>query len=128
MTDADLDAAHPKRIVVVEDDEQLNELVVHFLVDRGFQVANALDGHKAMELVETGDFDAVLLDLNLPGIDGRTVLAEMHERWPDLPAIVLSGAVTGADDELLTKAGARAVVPKPVKLDELARTIEALIA
>jgi DNA-binding response OmpR family regulator len=115
---------HPKRLVVVEDDAPLNELMVSALVDQGFQVASALDGHRAMEIVETGDFDAVLLDLNLPGVNGRAVLAELRERWPQLPAIVISGLVSPQDEQLLLKAGASAVVPKPVRLNELASIIE----
>jgi len=128
VADNDSDAKQPKRVVVIEDEEHVNELLVTYLVDKGFQVANAFEGRKAMELVETGDFDAVLLDLNIPGIDGRAVLAEMHQRWPELPAIVVSGLVSAQDEELLKKAGASAVVAKPAKLADLAKLIEKLTA
>ena len=126
MSTAADNGANPKRIVVVEDDRFVNEVTAAYLVDRGYQVATALDGRKAMQLVESGEFDAVVLDLNLPGLDGRAILAELREHWPDLPAVVVSGLVSPEDEELLRKAGANAVLRKPVKLGELAQVLERL--
>jgi len=118
----------PKSVVVVEDEESVNQVLVDFLVDRGYQVARALDGRSAMKLIESGEFDGIILDLNLPEMDGRAVLAEMRQHFPDLPAIVLSGYVTERDTELLAKAGANAVFAKPAKLGEVADKLDELTA
>jgi len=119
--------ANPTRLLVVEDEEVLNDLLATFIVDEGFQVATALDGRRALEMIETGDFDAVILDLGLPGLDGKRILAEALARWPDLPMLVLSGYITPDDREGLLKQGASAVLSKPTDLAELASNVRGLL-
>jgi len=119
--------ANPTRLLVVEDEEVLNDLLATFFVDEGFQVATALDGRRALEMIETGDFDAVILDLGLPGLDGKRILAEALARWPDLPMLVLSGYITPDDREGLLKQGASAVLSKPTDLAELASNVRGLL-
>ena len=84
------------RILIVEDDVDISELLQSWLTEAGYQTAEAEDGLKALEVFESGQFDLVLLDLMLPGMDGFEVLSYINRRqWiEDIPVIMISGEHT----------------------------------
>lgn len=108
-----VDEQKTTKILIVEDDKFLRELMVKKLINEGFQVVEAQDGTEALKLVGESKPHLVLLDLILPGIDGFTVLEKMRATAENAktPVIVLSnlgqkeeiekGFKLGADDYLI---------------------------
>ncbi len=82
----------PKKILIVEDDKFLRELIVRKLANEGYEVVEAVDGEQGVQKVKETKPDLVLLDLILPGIDGFEVLARKKEDpfVASIPVIVLS--------------------------------------
>lgn len=75
-----------KRLLIVEDDQDLRELYVEVLKDEGFEVAEAADGQVGLEKAKVGNYDLLLLDIMLPKVDGLQILKAVKEA-PDLAKI-----------------------------------------
>lgn len=75
-----------KRLLIVEDDQDLRELYVEVLRDEGFEVADAADGQVGLEKAKAGNYDLLLLDIMLPKIDGLQILKAVKKN-PDLSKI-----------------------------------------
>ena len=86
------------RILIVEDDVDISELLQSWLTEAGYQTAEAEDGLKALEVFESGQFDLVLLDLMLPRLDGFGVCEWIRKR-SDVPIVMLT-ALDGEDEQL----------------------------
>lgn len=86
------------RILIVEDDIDISELLQSWLNEAGYQTAEAEDGLKALEVFESGQFDLVLLDLMLPRLDGFGVCEWIRKR-SDVPIVMLT-ALDGEDEQL----------------------------
>ena len=86
------------RILIVEDDFDISELLQSWLTEAGYQTAEAEDGLKALEIFESGQFDLVLLDLMLPRLDGFGVCEWIRKR-SDVPIVMLT-ALDGEDEQL----------------------------
>jgi CheY-like chemotaxis protein len=86
-------SASPARILVVDDNEALRENLAEVLLLEGLDVAVAADGRAALELLEKEEFAVVLLDLVMPGMDGRELLAVIRQdpRFAELRVIVTTG-------------------------------------
>jgi len=82
---------HEARVLVVEDETRLRDLLHRALVGWGFEAASAKSGEEAVRFCDTQPFDIAILDLNLPGIDGLETLRRLRARVPHLQAIVLTG-------------------------------------
>lgn len=98
----------PTKIVVVEDDKFLRELIVQKLTREGYQAVGAVDGEDGVEKISAEKPDLVLLDLILPGMDGFEVLANIKEKeeLKDIPVIILSNLGQRDDVERGLKLGA----------------------
>ena len=115
------------RVLVIEDDARVREVLEKGLKARGFQVTLAADGRSGIDLASRTTVDLVLLDLILPDVMGKDVLTEIRATKPTLPVI----AVTALDD-LGSKvsgldAGADDYVTKPFSMDELVARIRARV-
>ncbi len=109
---------HPV-VMVVDDEEYVRKYLTRLLEKRGYRVSTAADGLAALELLEQMDFDIVLLDVLMPGIDGISVLKEIKKRKPLTEVIILTGATsvnTGLEGIQL---GAVHFLLKPIHLDTL---------
>ena len=97
-----------KKILIIEDDKFLRELIVKKLVKEGYEISEAVDGEEGIKKVKEEKPDLVLLDLILPGIDGFEVLAQMKEdrNVTKIPAIILSNLGQKEDIEKGLKLGA----------------------
>jgi DNA-binding response OmpR family regulator len=107
------------RILVIEDEARIQAFVRRGLEAEGYGVVTADDGHDGLSLARAGEWDLVVLDLLLPGLNGLRVLQELHREQPQLPVVILS-----ARSDLRTKLrgfqlGATDYVSKPFALDEL---------
>jgi CheY-like chemotaxis protein len=109
-------------VLVVEDDEAILRMLRLTLRYAGYDVETATDGLEALRMVAADDPDVVLLDIRLPGMDGRQVLAEMRGSGFTKPVIVVSG-----NPELAPRDQVDAIVTKPFVPDRLIEKIEELI-
>ena len=82
---------HEARVMVGEDEGRLRELLHRALSGWGFEASAARSGEEAIRLYDAQPFDIVILDLNLPGIDGLETLQRLREKSPQLQAIVITG-------------------------------------
>lgn len=90
----------PKKILIIEDDKFLRELIAQKLSKEGFEISEAVDGEKGLTKIKEGGPDLILLDLILPGIDGFEVLskAKSDPKLSSIPVIILSNL--GQKDEI----------------------------
>lgn len=114
-----------ERVLVVDDDSQMLKAVSNALTARGYDVLTAPSGERALALAAEEDLDLVLLDLGLPGIEGREVIHRLRA-WTELPVIVIS--VRDGQDEKVAAldAGADDFVTKPFGMKELLARMRAV--
>lgn len=114
------------RILLVEDDAELREMLVRLLVDEGYRVEPAPDGQRGLHLGLTREFDILVLDRNLPGMDGLELLGRLRSRGVTVPALVLSALGNPSDRVEGLDAGAEDYLTKPFDIDELLARLRAL--
>ena len=114
------------RILIVEDDFDISELLQSWLTEAGYQTAEAEDGLKALEVFESGQFDLVLLDLMLPGMDGYQVCREIRTT-SQVPIIMLSAKGEVFDKVLGLELGADDYMIKPFDSKELVARVKAVL-
>ena len=113
-------------ILVIEDERSLCETIVRSLRRLAYSVDFCYDGDKAIELLFVERYDLVLLDLNLPGADGMTVLRTLRQTDRDTKVLILSARSEVADKVEGLDAGANDYLSKPFHLDELEARIRSL--
>jgi DNA-binding NtrC family response regulator len=101
-------------ILIVDDDTQILKSFKTILESEGFSVDTAESGEEAVKKVKEGAFDAVLLDIKLPGIEGTDVLAILHEISPNIIKIMMTGFPSLDNAIASLKRGADAYIMKPV--------------
>ena len=116
-----------RTILVVEDDRPIREGVVDALAFSGYEVLEASDGERGMELAMGGRFDLVLLDLVLPHCSGFDILAQLRDSQPGMPVIILSARGEEALRVRGLKLGADDYVVKPFSVKELLARVEAVL-
>ena len=114
------------RILVIEDERALCETIVRSLKRLAYSVDFCYDGNKANELLGMEKYDLVLLDLNLPGADGMTVLRTLRQTDKDTGVLILSARCEVADKVEGLDAGANDYLTKPFHLEELEARIRSL--
>ena len=114
------------RILVIEDERALCETIVRSLKRLAYSVDFCYDGNKANELLGIEKYDLVLLDLNLPGADGMTVLQTLRQTDRDTGVLILSARCEVADKVEGLDAGANDYLTKPFHLEELEARIRSL--
>ena len=107
------------KVMIVDDEEDFLETIVKRLKARGIEVTGAESGYKALELVDDGNFDVVILDVKMPGLDGIETLREMKKKKPLVEVIMLTGHASVESGIQGMQLGAFDYVMKPVALDEL---------
>jgi two-component system OmpR family response regulator len=115
------------RLLVVEDDADLNRQLVQALGDAGYAVDSAHDGEEGHFLGDTEPYDAVILDLGLPVIDGVTVLEKWRREGRKMPVLILTARDRWSDKVSGFDAGADDYVAKPFHMEEVLARIRALL-
>lgn len=113
-------------ILVVEDERALCETVVRSLRRLAYSVDFCHDGNEALRLLGVESYDLVLLDLNLPGADGMTVLRSLRQEDRDTPVLILSARSEVTDKVAGLDAGASDYLSKPFHLEELEARVRSL--
>lgn len=106
------------RVLIVDDEPAIRRALTRALVARNYQVEMAVNGEEALALTHSWDPELVVLDLNLPDIDGITVCRRLRA-WSDVPIIVLSVREDESDKVEALDAGAEDYLTKPFGVDEL---------
>jgi two-component system alkaline phosphatase synthesis response regulator PhoP len=121
--------ADMRKALVVEDDPDIVELIDHYLRAEGFEVESLGDGRQALERLRVGSHDVVILDLQLPGLDGLSLCAELRrdKRTRSLPVIMLTARGDEADRVVGLEVGADDYVVKPFSPKELVARVRALM-
>jgi two-component system OmpR family response regulator len=115
------------RLLVVEDDSKIASFVVNGLKQNGFAVDHAPDGEQGLDLAHAVTYDAAVLDIMLPRLDGLSVLRQMRQEKILIPVLVLS-AKAGVDDRVKgLQAGGDDYLTKPFAFSELLARVQALI-
>jgi two-component system OmpR family response regulator len=115
------------RVLVVEDEPRLSRHLAVTLGEGGYAVDCAADGERADFLVQTESYDAVLLDLGLPKIDGLTLLRGWREAGLSVPVLVLTARGSWHEKVLGIDSGADDYVAKPFRMEEVLARLRALI-
>ena len=115
------------RLLVVEDDRDLNRQLVKALGQAGYAVDSAFDGEEGQFLGETEPYDAVILDLGLPKIDGVSVLEAWRVAGRKMPVLVLTARDGWSDKVRSFDAGADDYVTKPFHIEEILARLRALV-
>lgn len=119
-------------ILVVDDQPEIRDLMVHVLTHAGFDVNTADDGRDASLSIGQRVVDLVLTDINMPGRNGLELIAELKVRRPELPVIAMSGGGGKLSREDLLKAarhvGAVAILHKPFTMAQLLASVDLALA
>ena len=105
----------PTRILIIDDEPLIQEMLATYLEDSGFVVTRADNGQTGLELIQRDPPDLVLCDLRMPGLDGLQVLAAVTQDHPELPILVVSGLGRLSDAIQALKLGAWDYVTKPIE-------------
>ena len=115
------------RILIVEDEKQLAESIVHYLEGESYSCETAFDFDRAMEKISLYNYDCILLDITLPDGNGLTLLKELKKQ-NKAGGIIIISAKNSLDDKIAgLEIGADDYLPKPFHLAELGARIKALI-
>ena len=110
------------KALVVDDNEINRMILVDMLSDFGAEVEEAADGYAAIHAVEHQEFDVVLLDISMPGIDGIETLNRIREldvAWRNMPALAVTAHAAPKDHDTILSAPFSSLLVKPVRFDEL---------
>jgi two-component system response regulator RegX3 len=115
------------RILVVEDDSALLRGLMDVLVFNAYEVQGVADGRQGLKSALEEQFDLILLDVMLPGVDGFTICNEIRRKKPNQGIIMITAK--GSEDDIVTgfKAGADDYIPKPFSLREVMVRVEAVL-
>lgn len=116
-----------ERVLVVEDDESMRQVISMGLEHAGFVVKSERDGRRALDLASQEDFDLVLLDVMLPTVDGFWVCREMRSKDKRTPIVMLTAKAETADIVIGLESGADDYITKPFDMRELLARVHAVL-
>ncbi len=115
----------PDRVLLIDDEADFLEILSERMRSRGLEVRCATSGADALRIAETETFDAAVLDLAMPGLDGLETLRRLHEVQPDLQVMILSGRATVKTAVEAIQLGAIDIFEKPTDVETLVERIRA---
>ena len=115
----------PAKILLVDDEKDFLDIMTERMVVRGMKVSTATSAEEALKMVQKESFDAVIMDLMMPEMDGFKALKLFKMTRPELPIILLTANVPEEKCIEAVKLGAMDVIEKPADLNLLTRKIEA---
>ncbi|HJQ69333.1 MAG TPA: sigma-54 dependent transcriptional regulator [Blastocatellia bacterium] len=113
-----------QRILIVEDEAPMCELLMSFFSDKGYRVDTIQNGEGALGRLEEQDYALVITDIKLPGMSGLELLARIRVDWPEVAVIIMTAFSSISSAVEAMKLGAEDYIGKPFQLDELAITVE----
>ncbi|HOG23796.1 MAG: Transcriptional regulatory protein YycF [Candidatus Omnitrophica bacterium ADurb.Bin292] len=113
-----------KKLLLVDDEVEICEFLKSFFEDRDYQVATAHSGVQAVEQVESFRPDVVLLDIQMPEMDGLSALREIKEKYPRVKVIMVTAVETQDRIEAAMRLGADNYITKPLSLEYLEKDVQ----
>lgn len=113
-------------VLVVDDEQSVRDVIYRYLTKRGYDVLTTRNGREALLLGAHGNFDVILLDIHMPGMNGLEVLHQLKQKYPECTVIMLTG-VADPESSIESAAlgmGAAIFLKKPCPLVEVERAIE----
>jgi signal transduction histidine kinase/DNA-binding response OmpR family regulator len=123
--DPGLAERHPLRILLAEDNAVNRKLAIRLLANMGYSTDVAENGLEAIEALENKEFDVVLMDVQMPELDGLGATRQIRARWPDRPVhiVAMTANAMAGDRDLCIAAGMNDYVSKPIRPPELAEAL-----
>lgn len=121
-------SAARRAVLLVDDQEEFRDLLTWAFVDAGHEVAAVASGARAIEMIHSARFDAVIIDLRLPDMSGTEVIQEVRSRGCSVPVVVVSGYAGCLEMSRLKELDVARVLPKPVHLETLMREVARIFA
>ncbi len=115
------------RLLVVEDDKKLASYIVKGFKEAGFAVDHCGDGDDGLIVASGNEYDAAVVDIMLPGLNGLSLVQELRKKRADVPVLMLSAKATVNDRVKGLQAGGDDYVPKPFAFAELLARVQALV-
>jgi DNA-binding NtrC family response regulator len=112
------------KVLIVDDEEEFSQALAERMRMRGLSVEIAGNGQEALEKVESGVFDAIVLDMVMPGMDGMETLKKLKEKKPEFQVILLTGHASLDKGVESIKMGAMDFLEKPADLESLTKKIK----
>jgi CheY-like chemotaxis protein len=118
------------RVLVAEDNPTNRELLRELLDLKGYAISEAGDGKEALEMIEQDPPDLLLLDLNMPVLDGFGVIAKVrgNPAWSHLPVVAVTANAMQGDKERILAAGFDGYVSKPLSFQALSQELDRLLS
>ena len=123
-------ATRPKRLLVVDDETMLRDILKNFLVQEGYEVVSAADGEEALNICSRpgAKIDAVILDMTLPGIDGMETFDRLKEIDDQMKVVIATGDPYRQSVHDLMRRGAAGMLSKPFRPQHLSEVIKQVLA
>jgi CheY-like chemotaxis protein len=123
-------AATAKQILVIDDQHLIRDLLMQLLQADGHQVFVAASGREGLVLARVMPLDLILLDMNMPGLSGIEVCAELKREaeTAHVPVIFISGRRNAQDMQQMTAVGAAGFLPKPFLFEQVHQTVNSVLA
>ncbi len=124
--DRPLGERHPLRILLAEDNAVNQKLALRLLAQLGYEAPVAGDGQQAIDALEAGEFDVVLMDVQMPELDGLEATRRIRARWPDRPLriVAMTANAMAGDREACLAAGMDDYISKPIRVAELTTALQ----
>ncbi|VFS83962.1 Transcriptional regulatory protein YycF [Raoultella planticola] len=119
-------AMKPKKVLIIEDDENIAELLQLHLCEEGYEISHAAEGTGGLAMVRQGGWDALILDLMLPGIDGLEICRHARTMASYMPIVIISARASEVHRVLGLELGADDYLAKPFSMLELVARVKAL--
>ena len=118
-----------KKILIAEDNAASSELIMEVLSGRGYEIIEVCDGRQALQKIEELEPDLVLLDIQLPILDGFAVLSQLRQnpRFANLRVVAVTASVMKEDREKGMRAGFDAYISKPIDIAALRLQVDEML-
>ena len=128
MNNGGSDTNQKKRIIVVDDEQNMRHAVFRVLRDRPYEVVLAQNGEVGVEMAQKIPPDLIILDLMMPGLDGYGVVQRLHESGLGaIPIVIITGKTTTREIMDGYRKGATYYITKPFKAEELTNVVDYLV-
>jgi len=114
------------RVLVVDDDDQIRDILADMLNINGHRTVSCSDGYAALEAVERERFDMLITDLGMPGMSGLELAGAVHEKLPKMPIAMITGWGTQLNKEEVALKGILAILPKPFHIKDIKQLVDDL--